>query len=52
MLLLKGCPKCRGDLHINEDMYGEYKKCVQCGYMEDIEKRRGKTIMAKIEKAA
>ena len=37
MMLLKGCPRCRGDLRINRDMYGEYKQCVQCGFMEDME---------------
>ena len=37
MVLLKGCPRCRGDLRVNEDTYGEYKQCVQCGYIEDME---------------
>ncbi len=26
-------------MHINRDMYGEYKECLQCGQMIDIEKR-------------
>ena len=37
MMLLKGCPRCRGDLHINKDTYGDYKQCVQCGYLEDMD---------------
>lgn len=39
MILLKECPRCRGDLRIGKDFYGEYKQCVQCGYMEDLEPR-------------
>ena len=37
MMLLKGCPRCHGDLHVNTDMYGAYVKCLQCGYMKDLE---------------
>lgn len=29
--LLKGCPKCGGDLLKEGDAYGNYTKCVQCG---------------------
>ena len=36
MLELKACPRCKGDLHTNRDMYGSYKQCIQCGYMNDI----------------
>ena len=37
MILLKACPRCRGDLKTEKDIYGEYRECLQCGYMEDIE---------------
>ena len=37
MLKLKACPRCKGDLHGNRDMYGSYDECLQCGYMQDIE---------------
>ena len=37
MLSLKACPRCRGDLHTNRDLYGSYSQCLQCGYMKDIE---------------
>ncbi len=33
--ILRGCPRCRGDLRQNRDMYGEYRQCVQCGFLED-----------------
>ena len=36
MLFFKSCPRCRGDLQENQDIYGEYKECLQCGYMLDI----------------
>ncbi len=36
MLMLKACPRCRGDLYIERDFYGQYKECIQCGHMEDI----------------
>ena len=38
MLHLKGCPRCGGDIHVNSDMYGEYRECLQCGLIQDIEK--------------
>ena len=38
MLLLKACPRCRGDMHTNRDIYGEYKECLQCGFMADVER--------------
>ena len=31
MLELKACPRCKGDMHTNRDMYGSYKECLQCG---------------------
>ncbi len=40
MLQLKSCPRCRGDVHTSSDIYGEYKECLQCGYMVDIPKVR------------
>ena len=36
MIKLKGCPKCHGDLYLNEDMYGKYFNCLQCGYTKDV----------------
>ena len=36
MLELRACPRCKGDLHTNRDMYGSYRQCLQCGYMHDI----------------
>jgi hypothetical protein len=33
MYWLKGCPKCRGDLHEEMDIYGVFIACIQCGYV-------------------
>lgn len=39
ILVLKSCPKCKGDVHTNRDRFGCYKQCLQCGLMEDVECR-------------
>ena len=36
MLYLKACPRCKGDMHPNRDMYGSYRECLQCGHMTDV----------------
>jgi uncharacterized protein YbaR (Trm112 family) len=36
---LKACPRCSGDLHMDKDVFGHYRKCLQCGYMLDIKNR-------------
>ncbi len=37
MLFFKSCPRCKGDIHFNQDIYGRYKECLQCGFMEDVQ---------------
>lgn len=39
MMYLRGCPRCKGDLQVNRDTYGSYRKCVQCGHIEDLDKK-------------
>lgn len=29
---LKGCNRCGGDLLMQDDRYGEYVACIQCGH--------------------
>ena len=38
MLRLKVCPRFKGGVHANRDMYGHYNECLQCGYIQDTEK--------------
>ena len=32
----KACPRCQGDMYLDEDMYGSYRKCLQCGRIYEI----------------
>ena len=43
MVWLKACPKCKGDLFLDEDHYGKFKSCVQCGYIRDLAESDGET---------
>lgn len=37
MLWLKACPRCEGDLVLEEDMFGSFVSCLQCGHILDKE---------------
>jgi hypothetical protein len=41
MMLYKSCPKCRGDLGLERDIYGGQPDlvCLQCGYTARPEER-------------
>ena len=43
MLLLKACPRCRGDLVVDRDPHGRFTKCLQCGFAKDIETPTART---------
>ena len=32
----KACPRDKGDLHLENDFYGSYVRCMQCGYQKDV----------------
>lgn len=34
-LKLRACPRCSGDILPGTDVYGDYQKCLQCGYLAD-----------------
>ncbi len=36
MWRFKSCPKCRGDLYVENDLSGWYEECLQCGYVRDL----------------
>jgi DNA-directed RNA polymerase subunit M/transcription elongation factor TFIIS len=40
MMILKGCPRCKGDLYIDRDLDGTYISCMQCGYVKDVDDER------------
>ncbi len=33
MLYLKACPRCRGDVKYERDVYGRFLECLQCGFL-------------------
>ena len=37
MIYFKGCAKCQGDMILDEDLYGSFYKCLQCGRQVDVE---------------
>ena len=37
MFYFKGCSKCQGDMVLDEDLYGTFLKCLQCGRQVDVE---------------
>ena len=36
MLKINSCPKCGGDVLVDEDEHGRYEECLQCGYLCDL----------------
>ena len=41
MLYLKACNRCGGDLAVDEDTYGQFIECIQCGWIADLGIRAG-----------
>ncbi len=37
MFYFKACTKCRGDLTLDNDSYGDFLKCMQCGTLIDVD---------------
>ena len=36
MLFLKCCPRCKGDIYVENDTYGHFMECLQCGFSRDL----------------
>ncbi len=36
MFWFKQCPRCCGDLFIDQDQYGSFVTCMQCGLSKDV----------------
>ncbi len=37
MIWFKACPRCeQGDLVLNDDFYGAYQQCLQCGHIVEL----------------
>ena len=39
MFWFKRCPRCAGDLFEENDQYGSFITCMQCGFSKDIHER-------------
>ncbi len=46
MYWLKSCPKCHGDLCLEQDHYGSFQTCLQCGYLKELLDRSGNPVPA------
>lgn len=40
MMYLRHCRKCRGDMLLDQDRYGSFLVCLQCGYHHDLDPHR------------
>jgi hypothetical protein len=37
MLSWQSCPKCKGKIYIDRDLYGWFVECLMCGFSHDLE---------------
>mgnify|MGYP001377978126 FL=1 len=42
MVYYRSCPNCRGDMHSREDVYGNFRECLQCGLIQDLKELANK----------
>lgn len=35
--MIKRCPKCGGNVYLDEDQHGWFEHCLQCGYTCDLQ---------------
>ena len=47
---LKKCPRCNGDIFIDDDVVGVFEKCLQCGYEKELVRVKSQNRPAKKEK--
>lgn len=52
MFYFKACPKCRGDMYVDRDAYGSFRKCIQCGLIDEVEVRQPGVDRSKPQKIA
>ena len=36
MLMVKACPRCKGDMFVERDRFGWHWQCLQCGHLRDL----------------
>ena len=45
MFQLKGCPRCAGDLFQDQDQYGFFVGCMQCGLSREVSNQPGEPVL-------
>ena len=48
MLWLKSCRRCAGDMYLNKDYYGAFIQCIQCGFVMDVELKKGTEVSSQL----
>ena len=51
-IIFKACPRCIGDLYLEEDTDGEYLSCIRCGYVTYPQNALKRTAMFQEEPSA
>ncbi len=51
-IIFKACPRCTGDLYLEEDTDGEYLSCLRCGYVTYPQNELKRTVMFSEEPSA
>ncbi len=51
-IIFKACPRCTGDLYLEEDTDGEYLSCLRCGYVTYPQNALNRTAMFPEEASA
>jgi len=36
-LIIRVCPRCKGNVLLDRDLYGWYEQCLQCSYLRDVD---------------
>ncbi|MBM3943061.1 MAG: hypothetical protein FJ316_09090 [SAR202 cluster bacterium] len=52
MFWFKGCPRCSGDVYEDQDQYGPFITCVQCGFSKDIMEKLDSPAQISVEPVA
>lgn len=34
--MIRVCPRCKGNMLLDNDLYGWYEQCLQCSYLRDL----------------
>ena len=52
MLFLKCCPRCKGDIYVENDTYGHFMECLQCGFSRDLPDTKARAVAEEPDRPA